>query len=105
MASAGGARVRATTRELRHVKLDPVLAGSRIAGFVTLPSVAAVLDHEAGIVVAVPEQEQRYSSAYACPSEYLLTTPTAQQCCYSQDSSVGFKQPHNVRRGEWPQRG
>ena len=81
--SIGGEIKRAVTRELEHVSI--VSASDALDHFVALPEVTRVLRAEG---FAVPEPSATAPApdialdANVCSSSYLLTSPTALQCCY-----------------------
>ena len=79
---------RLLTRETHHfhVGSESLLTDATVAHFLELPEIATALVNEGQLVgpkapkVSIAD---RPLLTTACPSEYLLTSPTAQQCCFS----------------------
>ena len=94
----GGARTRIYTRERVHFQLDRA-SNPSMQAFLELETVASVLAREARILIDRPRAGVVLETAFStqsCPREFMMTSPTAGQCCYQSDHSNPHTRHFNI---------
>ena len=84
--SVAGVETRVLTRETELFELG--VDDTRTQEFVSIPAIASTLAEDAHLIVAQPAAlagEEPFTTQ-TCPVNYMLTSPTAFQCCYGNYS-------------------
>jgi len=78
----GSEHVRVVSYETERLVFQPT-ADSAVARLFAIEAVSATLERETSVAVIAPEVAEAAYSASNCGANLLLTSPVANQCCYS----------------------
>jgi len=82
---------RLVSRETEYLAIPPS-SDAAVQEFLALPPISDALAHEAGIHVPELRVENAYDYypyTVQCPASYMLTSPTAVECCWSSNNPWG----------------